>query len=361
MTFNNSAMRKINHNFILNQEKSMKNFALLIDGENVSGKNLKFILDTLRTKGEIQEKIVFADFDNKSHSESWNQAVKDCPIQMRKVLPIGKDATDSELLISALEFLYEKPQIDAFCLVSSDSGFSTLARHLRGKDKFVLGMGREAISNKDWQESCSDFEFLPTENKHIDEEELAKQKRKLELIFTRVFNKNSPQGQPILLADFGRMLKNDQPDFTMEDYYFSNLTEALKNIRWFKLDLDTSDKQAHLVHKSHMQQQDFSTKIENSQNMEKYKAEALKVLELVFDTNSPNGKSITMAMFGDFLKKQFPSFRYKDYGYPTLVAAFKDFDSEFVLTSDGNKKQPNYTIHKTSNLTIGDILRLQSL
>lgn len=326
----------------------MKNFALLIDGENVAGKNLDFILDTLKERGNIQEKIVFANFENIAHQESWNEAIKKNPMQKHSILPIGKEAADTALIIKAMEFLYDKPSIDAFCLVSSDSGFATLARYLREKNKFVMGMGDENRSNQDWIGACDYFELLPVFNKKLDETEASQKVHKLNLMFTRVFNKFSENNQPILLARFGRLLREEYPNYDIKDYPFNSLSDAIKNSTWFRLEIDPSSQQNHKIHKffysSDANQKNQKTTQENREER-KTKVLLLNSFNSIFELYAEN-ECISMATFGEKLKKTFPSFKVKDYGFSTLSKAFVSLP-EFELVSDGNKKQPNYTIYRS--------------
>lgn len=70
----------------------------------------------------------------------------------------GKNATDSIMIIDAMDILYTK-DIDIFCLVTSDSDFTRLAMRLREEGKFVIGMG-ESKTPKPFVKSCDQFKYL---------------------------------------------------------------------------------------------------------------------------------------------------------------------------------------------------------
>lgn len=127
-----------------------KRYALLIDSDNVSAKYIDTIFDELADRGMVTVRRIYGDWARSVNG--WNRAT----LLRNSIVPIqqfaytqGKNATDSAMIIDAMDLLYTG-NLDGFCLVSSDSDFTRLAERLREAGKEVVGMGEnktpEALS-----------------------------------------------------------------------------------------------------------------------------------------------------------------------------------------------------------------------
>ena len=97
--------------------------------------------DELARFGNLTIKRIYGDF-TKSSMNGWKDVLLEnaiSPIQLYNYTT-GKNATDSSMIIDAMDILYSN-QVDIFCLVSSDSDFTRLAMRLREAGKEVIGMG----------------------------------------------------------------------------------------------------------------------------------------------------------------------------------------------------------------------------
>ena len=118
-----------------------KKFAVLIDADNVSGKYIKLILDEVSNDGIATYKRIYGDWTKPSLA-SWKSVLLDysvVPVQQYSYTT-GKNATDSAMIIDAMDILYSG-NVDGFCLVSSDSDITRLASRLRESGMTVIGMG----------------------------------------------------------------------------------------------------------------------------------------------------------------------------------------------------------------------------
>ena len=134
-------------------------FALLIDAENVSGKYIKRILDELSNEGVITYKRIYGDWTD-NEKRSWKNVLLDWsvnPIQQYSYTT-GKNATDSAMIIDAMDILYSG-NCDGFVLVSSDSDFTRLATRLREAGKKVIGMGEKKTPNP-FIVACDKFIYI---------------------------------------------------------------------------------------------------------------------------------------------------------------------------------------------------------
>ena len=115
--------------------------AILIDADNISPKYVKVILDEAANFGVAACKRIYGDWSD-ARLKSWKDALLNnsiIPIQQYSYTT-GKNATDSAMIIDAMDLLYSG-NLDGFCIVSSDSDFTRLAARLREAGKLVIGMG----------------------------------------------------------------------------------------------------------------------------------------------------------------------------------------------------------------------------
>lgn len=136
-----------------------KRFAVLIDADNVSAKYIKYILDEITNYGVATYKRIYGDW-TKPNAASWKDVLLEnsvSPIQQYGYT-VGKNATDSAMIIDAMDILYSG-NVDGFCIVSSDSDFTKLSSRLRESGMFVVGMG-EKKTPKPFISSCNQFKYL---------------------------------------------------------------------------------------------------------------------------------------------------------------------------------------------------------
>ena len=134
-------------------------FALLIDADNVSAKYIKPILDELSKYGNVTYKRIYGDW-TKTNNASWKEELLQnsiTPIQQFSYTH-GKNATDSAMIIDAMDMLYTS-ELEGFCLVSSDSDFTKLASRLRESGKMVIGMGEDKTPSP-FRKACDIFTVL---------------------------------------------------------------------------------------------------------------------------------------------------------------------------------------------------------
>ena len=134
-------------------------FAILIDADNISEKYIKIILDETAKSGIATYKRIYGDWTNPQLS-SWKRVLLDnsiIPIQQYGYTT-GKSATDSAMIIDAMDILYTGG-VDGFCLASSDSDFTRLAARLRESGMQVIGMG-ESKTPKAFISACNQFKYL---------------------------------------------------------------------------------------------------------------------------------------------------------------------------------------------------------
>ncbi|MCE1255170.1 MAG: NYN domain-containing protein [Anaerolineae bacterium] len=145
----------------LSGEEKDRSIAMLIDGDNAQASLIKNILTETGKYGQVTIRRIYGDWTT-SNMNGWKETLQTYAIQPIQQFryTTGKNATDSAMIIDAMDILYERI-VDGFCLVSSDSDYTRLATRLREKGIFVMGIGKKSTPRA-FVNACEVFVF--TEN-----------------------------------------------------------------------------------------------------------------------------------------------------------------------------------------------------
>ena len=135
-----------------------KKFAVLIDADNAQAKAIDHILTETARYGIVTSKRCYGDW-TEPRLKNWKNILNKYAIQpiQQFAYTTGKNATDSALIIDAMDLLYTK-NFDGFFLVSSDSDFTKLATRLRESGLEVIGFG-EKKTPEPFRAACNKFIF----------------------------------------------------------------------------------------------------------------------------------------------------------------------------------------------------------
>ncbi|MDD2661298.1 MAG: NYN domain-containing protein [Methylococcales bacterium] len=138
-----------------------KRFALLIDVDNAQAKAIDAILTEAARYGDVTSRRCYGDWTN-AQLGSWKSVLNKHAIQPMQQFAYtqGKNATDSALIIDAMDLLYTG-KFNGFFLVSSDSDFTKLATRLREAGLEVIGIGRR-LTPEAFRAACNKFIFTET-------------------------------------------------------------------------------------------------------------------------------------------------------------------------------------------------------
>lgn len=133
-----------------------RTIALLIDSDNVSSDYFSIILDELSQYGKVTYRRLYGNFTS-SKANGWKSALLEHSIeQVQQVaFTTGKNATDSKMIIDAMDILY-KGNVDCFCLATSDSDFTSLAIRFRNDNLIVIGAGEDKTPQS-FRRACDIF------------------------------------------------------------------------------------------------------------------------------------------------------------------------------------------------------------
>lgn len=217
-----------------------KHFALLIDADNISAKYIGDILEELSTYGITTYKRIYGDWTSTQATKWKGELLENSVIPVQQFSnTVGKNATDSTLIIDAMDILYTG-NVEGFCIVSSDSDFTRLASRLRESGMEVIGMGEEKTP-RSFRVACTRFVNLENlSSQDVDAEKEGKDNTiSREVIFnsiTNIINENENKGKSVELAAVGNRLVNMYPDFDVRNYGYSLLSRFVEDAGLFLLE-----------------------------------------------------------------------------------------------------------------------------
>ncbi len=215
--------------------------AVLIDGDNIPYANIKEMMEEIAKFGVPTFKRIYGDW-TKPQLGGWKGVLLENAIQpiQQYGYTTGKNATDSAMIIDAMDILYSG-KVDGFCLVSSDSDFTRLATRLRESGMKVIGIGEKKTPSP-FIVACDKFIYLEILRLPDDKESDKTTKNKpsasvqiidnklLKLITSSVNDLADDDGWAFL-GEIGQMLNKKRPDFDPRNYGFTRLTPLLKSLK----------------------------------------------------------------------------------------------------------------------------------
>jgi len=233
-------------------EEPTLRLAVLIDADNAQATVIEALLAEIARFGEATVKRIYGDF-TASASSSWKKVLQKYAIKpvQQFAYTTGKNATDSALIIDAMDLLYTR-KFDGFCLITSYSDFTGLAMRLREEGLTVLGFGEKKTPDA-FRNACHKFVFTeilrsssavestepPPGTKAKKKSTKAKVATKAaepklqfpeEFVLTALEQSIDDTGWASL-GVFGSYLTKLQPDFDSRLYGFKKLSDLVKDKR----------------------------------------------------------------------------------------------------------------------------------
>lgn len=222
------------------------NIAVLIDGDNAQAKLIKETIEEVSKYGRVTIRRVYGDWTI-PEMNSWKDILNQfslSPIQ-KFSYTTGKNSTDSSLIIDAMDILHSK-SVEGFCIVSSDSDYTGLAKRIREEGSFVMGIGRK-ITPIAFVNSCEVFTF--SENLSQVTELLVETKSKTKktsktltpktksnnqefdlTIIDKAFDISINDNEEAFISKIGLSLRKIDPSFDPRTFGFKTLTQLFDNI-----------------------------------------------------------------------------------------------------------------------------------
>ena len=221
-----------------NQEsEESKRLAVLIDADNAQADAFEYLLQEIAKYGDATVKRIYGDFTS-TQNRKWKAVLNQYAIKpvQQFAYTKGKNATDSSMIIDAMDLLYTQ-RFDGFCIVSSDSDFTGLAMRIREQGLSVYGCGRETTPES-FKQACHRFIeteiLLPKDDKaeKLPSKNIKPQRPipKLPIkLLNRAIEESSDDNGWAHLSSFGRYINKIQTDFDSRKYGYKKLGDLVKD------------------------------------------------------------------------------------------------------------------------------------
>lgn len=219
--------------------------AVLVDADNIPPAAIGAVLTEVASYGTASVKRVYGDW-TKPQLSSWKAAASEHVIQpiQQFANTVGKNATDSALIIDAMDLLYTK-RFGGFCIVSSDSDFTRLASRIREDGVVVYGFG-ERKTPEAFRNACDQFTYLDVLDAAVSEattppparvptQKLRGDTRLISGLRASVSALTGEDGWASLGA-VGKLMRKSQPDFDPRNWGYAKLSDLMRMTGFFTVE-----------------------------------------------------------------------------------------------------------------------------
>lgn len=234
----------------MNHDTQNPRLAVLIDADNAQAAIIEGLLSEVAKYGIATVKRIYGDWTTPNLGQ-WkttllNHSIQ--PIQQFRYT-MGKNATDSAMIIDAMDLLYSAT-LDGFCIVSSDSDFTRLASRLRESGKRVYGFGEQKKTPSAFVAACDRFIYTELFLEQPQDKETTKtpgnklrQDTKLVNLVRTAIDTASNEDGWAHLGPVGSNIVKNAPEFDPRNYGYSKLSDLIKAIDLFEIE----KQQTHLI------------------------------------------------------------------------------------------------------------------
>jgi uncharacterized LabA/DUF88 family protein len=216
--------------------------AVLIDADNAQASVIQELLAEVSRYGTATIKRAYGDWTT-TNLKGWKDVLHTMAIQpiQQFAYTSGKNATDSALIIDAMDVLHTG-SVDGFCLVSSDSDFTRLATRIREAGLVVYGFG-ERKTPEPFVAACDKFVYTeilrPEKVAEKDSEKVpvvaVADVRKLQPLVIAAIDVNGREDGWAALGGVGNHISKMDPAFDARNYGFKKLSELVRSLKYLEV------------------------------------------------------------------------------------------------------------------------------
>lgn len=239
-------------------EVKFNKLAVLIDADNASADLVEPLFKEIAKYGTAFVKRIYGDWTN-PYLSKWKDKLNRFAIQPIQQFryTTGKNATDSALIIDAMDLLYTQ-KFDGFCIVSGDSDFTRLASRIREAGLLVYGFGEKSKASEAFINACDKFVYADileqlepaTANSSIQhnqasakdsatpaakEKQNIKNNKKLIKLLSDAYEAIAEEDEWIHLGPFGSQLNKLSPSFDPRNYGYKKLSDLVQSAGLFEM------------------------------------------------------------------------------------------------------------------------------
>ncbi len=225
--------------------EGQKRLAVLIDADNTQPRIIESLLEEIANYGVATVKRIYGDWTS-THLKGWKEVLLEHAIQpiQQFAYTRGKNATDSAMIIDAMDLLYTDT-MDGFCVVSSDSDFTRLSARIREAGLIVYGFG-EQKTPKAFVGACDRFIYTEILRKESEKDDGVPVKRpslrdlksdsRLVNLLRNATEDSADETGWANLGTVGQNVANKAPEFDPRNYGFKKLGELINAVDLFEID-----------------------------------------------------------------------------------------------------------------------------
>jgi len=223
--------------------ENRNNLAVLIDADNAQPVIVDGLLAEIANYGVASVKRIYGDWTGPG-LKGWKEVLLEHSIQpiQQFAYTKGKNATDSAMIIDAMDLLYTG-NFNGFCIVSSDSDFTKLASRIRESGLIVYGFGEKKTPSP-FVSACDKFVFTEVLRAKVDESEAIekksaselKQDTKLVTLLRNAVDASSDDSGWANLASVGSNIAKQSPQFDPRNYGYGKLGELVRASDLFEIE-----------------------------------------------------------------------------------------------------------------------------
>ncbi len=225
--------------------KEQKSLAVIIDADNSQPSIIEGLMEEIAKYGVASVKRIYGDWTD-LRLKGWKAHLLSHGIQPMQQFgyTVGKNATDSAMIIDAMDLLYTD-KLDGFCIVSSDSDFTRLALRIRESGLSVYGFG-EKKTPKAFLAACDKFIYTEnlrkeskgrTSQKRPAKKDVLKEKSLIEILKNVVEDTADDSGWSYL-THVRQTIANRHPDFDSRNYGYTKMLDLIRDLDMFEIKQD---------------------------------------------------------------------------------------------------------------------------
>ncbi len=230
--------------------EDQKRLAVLIDADNTQPAIIDGLLEEIANYGVASVRRIYGDWTS-THLKGWKEVLLEHAIQpiQQFAYTRGKNATDSAMIIDAMDLLYTE-KMDGFCIVSSDSDFTRLSARIREAGLLVYGFGEQKTPQA-FVGACDRFIFTEILRKEAEKDEGAAPRKKtarelksdsrLVTLLRNAAEDSADETGWANLGTVGQNVANKAPEFDPRNYGYKKFGELVRAVDLFTIDERSSE------------------------------------------------------------------------------------------------------------------------
>ncbi len=213
----------------MNQELQ---FFIFIDAENISYNLVEPVFDEILKYGMVSGKRAYADWSNPAY-KNWPGVLDKFGIRPYQQFHYDTDETDKAIIMDIMEVVYSSGNINGICLIGNDHIYGSVARRVRERGLYFLGIGTSIAATK-FVDSCNSFIYLDNISADAEDEEkslgaVSGHKDVIGVLRLILKAMEETDDETVPLASLANTLKKLDPAFDSRTYGYKKFIDLVRS------------------------------------------------------------------------------------------------------------------------------------